>query len=75
MNNLKFTSHDYFKNFSAEAETAIFDSLEASIVEELRKSKDKYYSNDREFDFFEQELRKKNMDKQADIYSKFKREF
>lgn len=46
LNNLKFTSHDYFKNFASEAETAIFDSLDPSIVEELRKSKEKYY-----FDF------------------------
>jgi CubicO group peptidase (beta-lactamase class C family) len=44
-------------------------------VEILNKSKDHYYSNDREFEFFEQELRKKDMDKLADIYSEIKREF
>ncbi|MBT7609466.1 MAG: WYL domain-containing protein [Bacteriovoracaceae bacterium] len=43
LNNLKFTSHDYFKNFSTEAETAIFSNLEPKVEEELRSSKNRYY--------------------------------
>jgi predicted DNA-binding transcriptional regulator YafY len=46
LNNLKFTSHDYFRSFAAEAETAIFDSLSMEVVKGLRESKSKYY-----FDF------------------------
>ena len=43
LNNLKFTSHDYFKNFSTEAETAILNSLDTKIAETLRESKTKYF--------------------------------
>ena len=43
LNNLKFTSHDYFKNFATETETTIFNSLDAKIAESLRQSKEKYY--------------------------------
>lgn len=43
LNNLKFTSHHYFKNFTTEAETAILDSLDPALAKELRKSKDRYY--------------------------------
>ncbi len=46
LNNLKFTSHDYFKNLATETETAIFESIDPKIANELRKSKEKYY-----FDF------------------------
>ena len=46
LNNLKFTSHDYFKSFATETETAIFESLDPKVANDLRKSKDKYY-----FDF------------------------
>ncbi len=41
---------------------------------EIRKQQEKYYIDKDEFEFFEQELRKKDMDKLADIYSEFKRE-
>lgn len=43
LNNLKFTSHDYFKSFATQAETGIFDSLSPEIVTELRDSKSKYH--------------------------------
>ena len=39
LNNLKFTSHEYFKNFSTEAETAILNSLDQLLVDDLKKSK------------------------------------
>ena len=43
LNNLKFTSHNYFKNFSTEAESAIFSNLAPEIEKQLRKSKERYY--------------------------------
>ena len=46
LNNLKFTSHDYFKEFVIEAETGIFNSLDSKVANDLRQSKEKYY-----FDF------------------------
>lgn len=50
------------------------DEAENTCDEVLNKFKDKYYSDDREFDFFEIELRKNDMDRQADLYCEFKRE-
>ncbi|ATH07088.1 hypothetical protein BIY24_03790 [Halobacteriovorax marinus] len=43
LNSLKFTSHDYFKNFATETETTIFNSLDSRITESLRQSKEKYF--------------------------------
>lgn len=43
LNSLKFTSHDYFKNFATETETIIFNSLNTEVAESLRQSKEKYY--------------------------------
>ncbi len=43
LNSLKFTSHDYFKNFATETETTIFNSLDSTIAESLRQSKEKYF--------------------------------
>jgi len=38
---------------------------------EIRKQADKYYIERREFEFFEEELRKKNMNNEADIFQSF----
>lgn len=43
LNSLKFTSHDYFKNFATETETTILNSLDSSIADSLRRSKEKYF--------------------------------
>jgi len=43
LNNLKFTSHDYFTKFAAEAETTIYNSLDSNIENDLRESKNKYH--------------------------------
>lgn len=42
LNNLKQTSHEYFVNLATEAETAILNSLDTKVAQELRKSKRKY---------------------------------
>jgi hypothetical protein len=38
----------------------------------IRKQQDKYYIDKSEFDFFEEELRKKNMNNEADIIQSLK---
>jgi predicted DNA-binding transcriptional regulator YafY len=43
LNNLKFTSHSYFKNIVTEAENAIYANLDSNIEQELRASKEKYH--------------------------------
>ncbi len=43
LGSLKFTSHDYFRNFATETETIILGALGPKISESLRQSKQKYF--------------------------------
>ncbi len=43
LNSLKSTSHDYFKNFVTETETTLFNSLDSTVADSLRLSKEKYF--------------------------------
>ncbi len=61
-----------FVVFRALIESGQYEAANKYI--ETREQQEKYYIDKDEFEFFEQELRKKNMDKLADIYSEFKRE-
>ena len=62
-----------FAVFKALIESGKYEADNKS--DEIREQQEKYYIDKNEFEFFEQELRKKNMLKLADIYSKLKREF
>jgi len=43
LNDLKFTSHEYFRNVTTEAETAILDCLDENLARRLRESKKRYH--------------------------------